>query len=200
MIINAGNQALVRYPARRVTHRALTILVKPRGEVDLVDYAIYIQYIARRNPGAMVYAVNPHTLDPVTNVLLQSRYYLVLRRWRAGLPGNLVLLIMPSGALVEEWFVSGGFTRFSYWFQYKIVYYNYNRIINTGFFTPCNPLPLGRRPIDCRGHQLECVGSIREFVNRVHSELGSNVPIFLLNCPKRVVRDNTRVLDLRVFL
>jgi hypothetical protein len=187
---------LVRYPARRVTHRALTILVKPRVGADLVDYAVYVQYIARRNPNAMVYAVIPYTLDPVANVLLLSRFYLVLRRWRGVLPMNLVPLIVPVGALVEEWF---GFVRFSYWFQYKIVYYNYSRIINTGFFIPCNPLPLGRELIDCRRNQLVCAGGIRGFVGRVHSELGVGVPVLLMGCPKWVL-ESTRVFDLGVFL
>jgi hypothetical protein len=187
---------LVRYPARRVTHRALTILVKPRVGADPIDYAVYVQYIARRNPNAMVYAVIPHTPDPVTNVLLLSRFYLVLRRWRGVLPRNLVPLITPSGALVEEWL---GFVRFSYWFQYKIVYYNYSRIINTGFFIPCNPLPLGRKPIDCRRNQLVCAEDIRGFVGRVHSELGVGVPVVLIGCPERVVKAQG-VFDLGVFL
>jgi len=195
LIINAGSQALVRYPARRVTHRALTILVKPRVGADPIDYAVYVQYIARRNPNAVVYAVIPYTLDPVANVLLLSRFYPILRRWRGVLPRNLVPLIVPVGALVEEWFV---FVRFSYWFQYKIVYYNYNRITSTGFFTPCNQLPLGRELIDCRRNQLVCVKNIREFVNRVHSELGTSVPIYL-GCPKWVL-ENTHVFDLGVFL
>jgi hypothetical protein len=199
LIINVDNQVLVRYPARRVTHRASTILVKPRVGADLIDYAVYVQYIARRNPNAMVYAVILYTLDPVTNVLLLSRFYPILRRWRGVLPRNLVPLITPSGALVEEWFVSGGFTRFSYWFQYKIAYYNYNRITSTGFFIPCNPLPLGRRLIDCRRNQLECVGGIRGFVGRIHSELGVGVPVLLMGCPGWVL-GNTRVFDLGVFL
>jgi hypothetical protein len=189
---------LVRYPVRRVTHRALTILVKPRVGADLIDYAVYVQYIARQNPNAVVYAVVPYTLDPVVNVLLLSRFYLVLRRWRGILPMNLVLLITPSGALVEEWF---GFVRFGYWFQYKIMYYNYNRITSTGFFIPCNPLSLGRLPIDCREnrkHQLVCTKEVREFMNRVHSELGTSVPIYL-GCPKWVL-EKTRVFDLSVFL
>ena len=196
MIINAGSQVLVRYPARRVTHRALTILVKPRVGADLIDYAVYAQYIARRNPNAVVYAVVPHTPDPVVNVLLLSRFYLVLRRWRGVLPRNLVPLITPSGALDEEWL---GFVRFSYWLQYKIMYYNYNRITSTGFFIPCNQLPLGREPIDCRRNQLECVKNIRGFVNRVHSELGVGVPVLLMGCPKWVL-EKTRVFDLSVFL
>ena len=195
MIINAGSHALVRYPARRVTHRASTILVKPRVGADLIDYAVYVQYIARRNPNAMVYAVIPHTPDPVANVLLLSRFYLVLRRWRGVLPRNLVPLITPSGALVEEWF---GFVRFSYWFQYKIMYYNYNRITSTGFFIPCNPLPLGRNFIDCGKHRLGCVPIIREFIRRVHGELGISVPIHLLDCPRQVV-ENTRAPDLAMF-
>ena len=199
MIINAGSQVLVRYPARRVTHKAPVILVKPRVGADLIDYAVYAQYIARRNPNAVVYAVVPHTPDPVTNVLLLSRFYLVLRRWRGVLPRNLVPLITPSGALDEEWL---GFVKFSYWFQYKIVFYNYNRIINTGFFIPCNPLSLGRLPIDCREnrkHQLVCTKEVREFMNRVHSELGVGVPVLLMGCPKWVL-ENTRVFDLSVFL
>jgi hypothetical protein len=187
---------LVRYPARRVTHRALTILVKPRVGADLIDYAVYAQYIARRNPNAMVYAVIPHTPDPVSNVLLLSRFYPILRRWCGVLPRNLVLLIVPVGALVEEWL---GFVRFSYWFQYKIMYYNYNRITSTGFFIPCNPLPLGRKLIDCRKHRLECVSIIREFIRRVHGELGISVPIHLLDCPRQVV-ENTRAPDLAMFL
>jgi len=196
LIINAGSQALVRYPARRVTHKAPVILVKPRVGADLIDYAVYAQYIARRNPNAMVYAVIPHTLGPVTNVLLLSGFYPILRRWRGVLPRNLVPLITPSGALVEEWF---GFVRFSYWFQYKIMYYNYNRITSTGFFIPCNPLPLGREPIDCRRNQLECVKNIRGFVGRVHSELGVGVPVLLMGCPGWVL-ESTRVFDLSVFL
>ena len=192
---------MVRYPARRVTHRALTILVKPQGETDLVDYAVYIQYIARRNPNAMIYAVLPSTVDPINNVLLLSRYYLVLRKRLVGVvPRNLVLLITPVGALVEEWFVSGGFTRFSYWLQYKVMYYNYNRITNTGFHIPCNPLPLGRKLVYCQKHQLECVGGIREFINRVHSELGVGVPVLLMGCPEWVLEKGTRVFDLGVFL
>jgi hypothetical protein len=201
LIINASNQALVRYPARRVTHKAPVILVKPQGETDPIDYVAYVQHVARQNPNAMVYAVLPSTVDPINNVLLLSRLYLVLRRRLAGVvPRNLVLLITPSGALVEEWFVSGGFTRFSYWFQYKIVYYNYNRITSTGFFIPCTPLPLGKVFINCRNHQLECAKSLRAFVNRAHSELGASVPILLPNCPKRVLGKSTRVFDLRVFL
>jgi len=196
LIINAGSQVLVRYPARRVTHKAPVILVKPRVGADPIDYAVYVQYIARRNPNAMVYAVIPHTPDPVANVLLLSRFYLVLRRWRGVLPMNLAPLIVPVGALVEEWF---GFVRFSYWFQYKIMYYNYNRIISTGFFIPCNPLPLGRGLIDCRRNQLECVKNIRGFVGRVHSELGVGVPVVLMGCPERVVRAQG-VFDLGVFL
>jgi hypothetical protein len=195
LIINAGSQALVRYPARRVTHKAPVILVKPRVGADLIDYAVYIQYIARRNPGAVVCAVIPYTLGPVSNVLLLSRFYLVLRRWRGVLPRNLVPLIVPVGALVEEWF---GFVRFSHWFQYKIVYYNYSRIISTGFFIPCNPLSLGRLPIDCRGnrkHQLVCTKEVREFMNRVHSELGTSVPIYL-GCPMKSIH----VFDLMGFL
>jgi hypothetical protein len=199
LIINAGSQALVRYPARRVTHKAPVILVKPRVGADLIDYAVYIQYIARRNPNAMIHAVIPHTPGPVTNVLLLSRFYPILRRWRGVLPRNLVPLIVPVGALVEEWF---GFVRFSYWFQYKIVFYNYSRIINTGFFIPCNPLSLGRLPIDCREnrkHQLVCTKEVREFVGRVHNELGGGVPVVLMGCPERVVKAQG-VFDLGVFL
>ncbi len=176
--------------------RAPAVLVKPRGDVDLADYAIYIKHVAGQNPGSTIHAITPGAGDPVNNILKESRFYLVLKRFFKTRPGNLILYIVPIGALVEEWF---DLVRFSYWLQYKIVYYNYAGRFNTGFAIPCSPLPLGRGPINCRVHQLECVKSLRAFVNRVHSELGTGVPILPLNCPERVLQA-TRVFDLTAFL
>jgi hypothetical protein len=85
------------------------------------------------------------------------------------------MLIVVRGGLIN-----------TYWMQYKILFYNYNRLASTGFAVPSRKMDLGDVAIDCNRKPLQCSQSIRAFIARARQELG-NVLIHLLGANKRTL-------------
>jgi hypothetical protein len=71
--------------------------------------------------------------------------------------------------------------------QYKVLFYNYNRLVATGFAVPSRKMDLGSEAVDCNRKPLQCSASIRAFIARARQELGSNVLIHLLGANKRTL-------------
>jgi len=112
--------------------------------------------------------------DAPRNMWLASEFYLKLRRRQ--IPRNLTMLIVVHGGLLA-----------AYWMQYKVLFYNYNRLVTTGFAVPSRKMDLPSEPIDCNRKPLQCSASIKSFMSRARQELGSNVLIHLLGVNKRVL-------------
>jgi len=142
--------------------------------VDVVDYLNYVLFVARANPNARVLAIVPDAWgDAPRNTWLATEFYLKLRKRRA--PSNLTMLIVVHGGLIN-----------TYWMQYKVLFYNYNRLVTTGFAIPSRKMDLGGEPIDCNRKPLQCSASIKSFIARARQELG-NVLIHLLGANKRTL-------------
>jgi len=173
----------ILYPSRKVVFDAPFIFVdiglsKAMGDgVDIVDYMDYVFFVARSNPNARVLAVIPDDWgNPPRNIWLATEFYIKLRRRRRQIPKNLTLFIVVHGGLIS-----------TYWMQYKILYFNYNGIVTTGFAVPSRKMDLGDVAIECGRKPLQCSQSIRAFIARARQELGDNVPMHLLGAGKRVL-------------
>jgi len=171
----------ILYPSRKVVFSAPYVFVdiglgKAMGDgVDVVDYLNYVLHVARANPNAHIIAIIPDAWgDPPRNTWLATEFYAKLRRRQ--IPGNLTMLIVVHGSLIDV-----------YWRQYKILYFNYNRLVSTGFAVPSRKMDLGDSAIDCNRKPLQCSQSIRAFIGRARQELGNNVLIHLLGANKRTL-------------
>jgi hypothetical protein len=71
--------------------------------------------------------------------------------------------------------------------QYKILYFNYSKVVSTGFAVPSRKMDLPHEPIDCNRKPLQCSQSIRAFISKARQELGNNVLIHLLGANKRTL-------------
>jgi len=170
----------ILYPSRKVVFNASDVFVDiglgtAMGDgVDLIDYLNYVLFVARSNPNAHVLAIVPDAWgDAPRNTWLATEFYLKLRRRRV--PSNLTMLIVVHGGLID-----------TYWMQYKVLFYNYNRLVTTGFAIPSRKMDLGREAIDCNRKPLQCSASIKSFIARARQELG-NMPIHLLGANKRTL-------------
>jgi hypothetical protein len=171
----------VLYPGSRVAYNSLFVFVDiglsmALGDgVDVVDYVNYVLHVARSNPNARVLAIVPDAWgDYPRNTWLATEFYMKLRKRRV--PSNLTMLIVVHGGLLN-----------TYWMQYKVLFYNYNRLVTTGFAVPSRKMDLGRETIDCNRKPLQCSASIRVFIARARQELGNNVLIHLLGANKRTL-------------
>jgi len=171
----------ILYPSRKVVFNASYVFVDiglgmAMGDgVDVVDYLNYVLFVARANPNAHVLAIVPDAWgDAPRNMWLASEFYLKLRRRQ--IPRNLTMLIVVHGGLIN-----------TYWMQYKVLFYNYNRLVTTGFAVPSRKMDLPSEPIDCNRKPLQCSASIKSFMSRARQELGSNVLIHLLGVNKRTL-------------
>jgi hypothetical protein len=143
--------------------------------VDVVDYLNYVLFVARANPNARILAIVPDAWgDAPRNTWLATEFYAKMRRRRV--PSNLTMLIVVHGGLIN-----------TYWMQYKALFYNYNRLVTTGFAIPSRKMDLGSEAVDCNRKPLQCSASIRAFIARARQELGSNVLIHLLGANKRTL-------------
>jgi len=151
-------------------------LGKAMGDgVDVVDYMNYVLHVARSNPNAHIIAIIPDAWgDPPRNVWLATEFYMKMRKRQV--PRNLTMLIVVHGSLIDV-----------YWRQYKILYFNYNRLVTTGFAVPSRKMDLSSEPIDCNRKPLQCSASIRAFITRARQELGNNVLMHLLGANKRTL-------------
>jgi hypothetical protein len=173
----------VLYPSRRVTFNASDVFVdiglsKALGDgVDVVDYLNYVLFVAKSNPNSHVLAIVPDAWgDAPKNVWLASEFYIRLRSRREEVPSNLTMLIVVHGGLID-----------TYWLQYKILYFNYSKVVSTGFAVPSRKMDLSHEPIDCNRKPLQCSQSIRAFIARARQELGNNVPTHLLGANKNTL-------------
>jgi len=171
----------ILYPSSKVAYNSPFIFVdiglsKALGDgVDLVDYLNYVLFVTRANPNAHIIAITPDAWGDVPrNVWLATEFYAKLRKRQ--IPRNLIMLIVVHGSLIDV-----------YWRQYKILYFNYNRLVSTGFAVPSRKMDLGSEPIDCNRKPLQCSQSIRAFIGRARQELGNNVLIHLLGANKRTL-------------
>jgi len=171
----------ILYPSRKVVFNAPYVFVDiglgmAMGDgVDVVDYLNYVLFVARANPNAHVLAIVPDAWgDAPRNTWLATEFYAKMRRRHV--PSNLTMLIVTHGGLLN-----------TYWMQYKVLFYNYNRLVTTGFAVPSRKMDLGGKPIDCNRKPLQCSASIRAFTARARQELGSNVLIHLLGANKRTL-------------
>jgi hypothetical protein len=169
------------YPSRKVVFNASDVFVdiglsKALGDgVDLVDYLNYVLFVARSNPNARVLAIIPDAWgDYPRNTWLASEFYLKLRKRRV--PSNLTMLIVVHGGLIN-----------TYWLQYKVLFYNYNRLVTTGFAIPSRKMDLSSEAVDCSRKPPQCSASIKSFIARARQELGGNVLIHLLGANKRTL-------------
>jgi len=173
----------ILYPSSRVAYNSPFIFVdiglgKAMGDgVDLVDCLNYVLFVAKSNPNARVLAIVPDAWgDAPRNVWLASEFYIRLRRRREEVPKNLVLFIVVHGGLIN-----------TYWLQYKILYFNYSKVVSTGFAVPSRKMDLGSEAIDCSRKPLQCSASIKSFIARARQELGDNVVVHLLGANKRTL-------------
>jgi hypothetical protein len=171
----------ILYPSRKVVFNVPFEFVdiglsKALGDgVDVVDYLNYVLFVARSNPNSRVLAIVPDVWgDAPRNVWLASEFYMKLRRRHV--PSNLTMLVVVHGGLLD-----------TYWMQYKILYFNYNKVVSTGFAVPSRKMDLGSEAVDCNRKPLQCSASIRAFMSKVRKELGSNVLIHLLGANKRTL-------------
>jgi hypothetical protein len=171
----------ILYPSSRVAYNSPFIFVdiglsKALGDgVDLVDYLNYVLFVARSNPNSRILAIVPDAWgDAPRNTWLATEFYAKMRRRRV--PSNLTMLIVVHGGLIN-----------TYWMQYKALFYNYNRLVTTGFAIPSRKMDLGSEAVDCNRKPLQCSASIKSFMSRVRQELGNNVPIHLLGANKRTL-------------
>jgi hypothetical protein len=171
----------ILYPSSRVAYNSPFIFVdiglgKAMGDgVDLVDYLNYVLFVARANPNSRILAIAPDAWgDAPRNVWLATEFYAKMRRRRV--PSNLTMLIVAHGGLLD-----------TYWMQYKILYFNYSKVVSTGFAVPSRKMDLPHEPIDCNRKPLQCGQSIRAFIARARQELGNNVPMHLLGANKRAL-------------
>jgi len=171
----------ILYPARKVVFNApygfvdIGLGVAMGDGVDVVDYLNYVLFVARSNPNSRVLAIVPDAWgDAPRNTWLATEFYMKLRKRRV--PSNLTMFIVAHGGLIN-----------TYWMQYKILYFNYNRLVSTGFAVPSRKMDLGSEAIDCNRKPLQCSQSIRAFMSEVRQELGSNVLIHLLGANKRTL-------------
>ena len=170
----------ILYPSSRVAYNSPFIFVdiglsKALGDgVDLIDYLNYVLFVARSNPNSRVLAIVPDAWgDYPRNIWLAAEFYLKLRKRRV--PSNLTMLIVAHGGLLD-----------TYWLQYKVLFYNYSRLVSTGFAIPSRKMDLGSEAVDCNRKPLQCSASIKSFIARARQELG-NVPIHLLGANKRTL-------------
>ena len=171
----------ILYPSRKVVFGTPFVFVdiglgKAMGDgVDVVDYLNYVLFVSKSNPNARVLAIIPDAWgDAPRNVWLASEFYMKMRKRQV--PSNLTMLITVHGGLID-----------TYWMQYKILYFNYNRLVSTGFAVPSRKMDLGESAIDCNRKPLQCSQSIRAFVSKTRQELGNNVLMHLLGSNKRVL-------------
>ena len=171
----------ILYPSSRVAYNSPFIFVdiglgKAMGDgVDLVDYLNYVLFVARSNPNSRILAIAPDAWgDAPRNTWLATEFYMKLRKRQV--PSNLTMLIVVHGGLID-----------TYWMQYKILYFNYSKVVSTGFAVPSRKMDLGREAIDCNRKPLQCSQSIRAFMSRARQELGNNVTIHLLGVNKRTL-------------
>jgi hypothetical protein len=169
------------YPSRKVVFNASGVFVDiglgtAMGDgVDVVDYLNYVLFVARSNPNARVLAIIPDAWgDYPRNTWLATEFYTKMRRRQ--IPRNLTMLIVVHGGLLD-----------TYWMQYKVLFYNYNRLASTGFAVPSRKMDLGSEAVDCNRKPLQCSASIKSFIARARQELGSNVLIHLLGANKRTL-------------
>jgi len=170
----------ILYPSRKVVFNVSGVFVdiglgKAMGDgVDLVDYLNYVLHVARSNPNARVLAIIPDAWgDYPRNIWLAAEFYLKLRRRQ--IPRNLTMLIVVHGGLLN-----------TYWLQYKILYFNYSKVVSAGFAVPSRKMDLGNETIDCNRKPPQCSASIRSFIARARQELG-DVMIHLLGANKRTL-------------
>jgi hypothetical protein len=171
----------ILYPSRKVVFNVSYAFVdiglsKALGDgVDVVDYLNYVLFVARSNPNARVLAIIPDAWgDAPRNTWLATEFYMKLRKRQV--PSNLTMLIVVHGGLIS-----------TYWMQYKALFYNYNRLVTTGFAVPSRKMDLGGEAVDCNRKPLQCSASIKSFMSKVRQELGNNVPIHLLGANKRTL-------------
>jgi hypothetical protein len=171
----------ILYPSRRVVFNVPYVFVdiglgKAMGDgVDLVDYLNYVLFVARANPNSRILAIATDAWgDAPRNVWLATEFYAKMRRRRV--PSNLTMLIVVHGGLID-----------TYWMQYKILYFNYSKVVSTGFAVPSRKMDLGSEAVDCNRKPLQCSQSIRAFMSRARQELGNNVTIHLLGANKRTL-------------
>jgi len=172
----------ILYPSSRVSHKLPYIFIdiglsKAMGNgINIVGYMNYVLHVAESNPNSHVLAIVPDVWgDPPRNIWLASEFYIKLRRRRKQIPRNLVLFIVVHGGLIS-----------TYWLQYKVLFYNYNGIVTTGFAIPSRRMDLSE-VIECGRKPLQCAAAIRAFIARARQELGDNVPIHLLGANKRTL-------------
>ena len=170
----------ILYPSRRVAFNASDVFVdiglgKAMGDgVDLIDYLNYVLFVAKSNPNAKVLAIIPDAWgDYPRNTWLAAEFYLKLRRRQ--IPRNLTMLIVVHGGLIN-----------TYWLQYKILYFNYSKVVSTGFAVPSRKMDLGSETVDCNRKPPQCSASIKSFIARARQELG-DVLIHLLGANKRTL-------------
>jgi hypothetical protein len=171
----------ILYPSRRVVFNVPYVFVdiglgNAMGDgVDVVDYLNYVFFVSRSNPNAHVLAIVPDAWgDAPRNTWLATEFYLRIRKRHV--PSNLTMLIVVHGGLIN-----------TYWMQYKILYFNYNRLVTTGFAVPSRKMDLGSEAVDCNRKPLQCSASIKALMSKVRQELGSNVLIHLLGANKRTL-------------
>jgi hypothetical protein len=134
-----------------------------------------VLFVARANPNARVLVIIPDAWgDAPRNTWLATEFYLKLRKRRV--PSTLTMLVVVHGGLLD-----------TYWMQYKILYFNYNRLVSTGFAVPSRKMDLGSEAVDCNRKPLQCSASIKSFMSKVRQELGNNVLIHLLGVNKRTL-------------
>jgi hypothetical protein len=168
------------YPSRKVVFNApydfvdIGLGMAMGDGVDVVDYLNYVLFVARSNPNSRILAIVPDAWgDAPRNTWLATEFYMKLRKRRV--PSNLTMLIVVHGGLIN-----------TYWIQYKILYFNYNRLVSTGFAIPSRKMDLGSEAVDCNRKPLQCSASIKSFMSRARQELG-DVPIHLLGANKRTL-------------
>ncbi len=125
-------------------------LSKALGDgVDVVDYLNYVLFVTRSNPNSRVLAIVPDAWgDAPRNVWLASEFYMKLRKRHV--PSNLALLIVVHGGLLG-----------TYWMQYKILYFNYNKVVSTGFAVPSRKMDLGGKQSIATGSHCSAVRALR---------------------------------------
>jgi len=173
----------ILYPSRKVVFNApydfvdigLGKALSLGDGVDVIDYLNYVLFVSKSNPNARVLAIVPDAWgDAPRNVWLASEFYMKMRKRQV--PSNLTMLVVVHGGLIS-----------TYWLQYKILYFNYNRLVSTGFAIPSRRMDLGESAIDCNRKPLQCSQSIRAFVSKARQELGNNVLMHLLGANKRTL-------------
>jgi hypothetical protein len=171
----------ILYPSSKVAYNSPFIFVdiglsKALGDgVDLVDYLNYVLFVARANPNAHIIAITPDAWGDVPrNVWLATEFYMKMRKRHV--PSNLIMLIVVHGGLIN-----------TYWLQYKVLYFNYNRLVSTGFGIPSRKMDMSDAAIDCNRKPLQCSASIKAFITRARQELGNNVLMHLLGANKRTL-------------